>query len=445
VSPVRPPTGLGAGPDRTRGRRWDALHARLTTGWATSAIDGAPRWAAGLVSGVQAALLSLAVVIAPALATYVATSADPTNANVGWERSAAVASSLWLLAHGVPLVTGTATVTLMPLGLSGLVVFACYASARRSGRATRSGFFAGVAGYAVCVILVAVVVDRNPQGLVLAAVGGTVVGTLGLGAGLLARPGAPSWRETSRPAWSRVPALVRVSVTGGLLGLALLVLLACALVLTWVIGGRATISDILGGLGLDPVGGVVFGLAESTLVPNLVVWALAWLAGPGFAVGAGSQFSPGGVVAGPLPALPVLGALPQPDMAGGILRWAPVVLVLVGAVAGVWTHRRRETGRWWEPAAAGLSVAVTAGVGAAVLVVLASGSAGPGRMLTVGAGAALIGSVVGAEILVGTLLVGLPADREVRAAVARRVRGLARSGQGDVVSKPLRTESSELR
>lgn len=453
--PTRRPTRTGAPSSRkaepglvgTMGARvhggWESLRGSVAGGWTGSAIDGAPRWAAGVLAGVQAALLSLLVVVAPALATYVATSADPTNADVGWQGSAALASSLWLLAHGVPIVTSSATVTIVPLGITGLALFSCYASARRSGRATRSGFLGAVGAYVTVAVVVAVVVDRTAQGIVLTLLGAAVVGGIGLGAGLLARPGAPSLREVTRVGWVRLPAPVRVGAAGGVLALALLVLASSALVVAWVLGGRATISDLLAGLGLDPVGGVVLGLAEAVLVPNLVVWGLSWLAGPGFAVGAGSLFSPGHVVAGPLPALPLLGALPQPDGAGGLLRWAPVVLVAVGAVCGLWTLRRRPGGPWWQALTAAAVLAGTAGLGAAALVVLAGGAVGPGRMLDVGAQAWAVGPAVAGEVLLGALLVMLPADASVRAAVVRTARRAFGSAQGVVPESRERSESSE--
>ena len=57
-------------------------------------------------------------------------------------------------------------------------------------------------------------------------------------------------------------------------------------------------------------------VAELAYLPNLVVWALAWLTGAGFAVGAGTHFAPDDVVGGALPAVPMLGALPSADVVG---------------------------------------------------------------------------------------------------------------------------------
>src|SRR5699024_9944393 len=107
-----------------------------------------------------------------------------------------------------------------------------------------------------------------------------------------------------------------------------------------VISGRAAAGDVVAGLGVDTFGGLLLAVAQLAVAPNLVVWALAWLAGPGFAVGSGTLYSPAEVVSGPLPALPLLGALPTADGSGGLLRWAPVVVVVAGMVAGWWLHRR---------------------------------------------------------------------------------------------------------
>src|SRR5690606_17805192 len=85
-----------------------------------SAIEGAPRWLTGAAAGVQAALLSLVVVVVPVLAAYVAGSAEATGSDVGWLRAAALGTDFWLLAHGVPLGTATGTISIVPLGLSAL-------------------------------------------------------------------------------------------------------------------------------------------------------------------------------------------------------------------------------------------------------------------------------------------------------------------------------------
>ena len=55
------------------------------------------------------------------------------------------------------------------------------------------------------------------------------------------------------------------------------------------------------------------------LAPNIAVWGAAYLLGPGFAVGVDTVVSPGSVVIGPLPGVPVLAGLPSVPLTG--LAW----------------------------------------------------------------------------------------------------------------------------
>ncbi|MBC7290810.1 MAG: hypothetical protein H5T83_05680, partial [Actinotalea sp.] len=94
---------------------------------------------------------------------------------------------------------------------------------------------------------------------------------------------------------------------------------------------------------------------------------------------------------------------------------------------GWYVHRARATTRAWHaPAAAGV-LGLTAALGLGGLTLAAAGAAGPGRMAVVGGDAVLVGAVAGGLALAGALLVVLPADPHVRAAVARTSRaGVAR-------------------
>lgn len=415
--------------------------------WSTSAIDGAPRWVSGLLAGVQAALLSFLVVVMPALAAYVATSADPANVDVGWPRAAAVGAALWLLGHGAVVHAGGAVVSLVPLGITALALFAGYASARRSAHSTVSAWLAGIGGYVAVVLAgMSLAGESGPLGAgggsVLRLVTGTVViAAVGLGAGVVR---VRRFREVTRPVWSRLPAVARSGATAGVIATGIVAGLAALLTCAWVISGRAAAGDVVAGLGVDTFGGLLLAVAQLAVAPNLVVWALAWLAGPGFAVGAGTLYSPGEVISGPLPALPLLGALPTADGSGGLIRWAPVAVVLAGMVAGWWLHRRLPVVRAWDSLVASLWAGGTAGALAALATVVAGGSVGPGRLTVVGGPAALVGLSVLGTALLGVLLVAVPTDPLVRRTVAARVRDAGRRARGDA-GLNLSGDAGELR
>lgn len=424
-TPGTRPDGRGSGAPGDRSRR-RVLDDAAPPRFFVSDLDGAPRWVGGMLAGLQAALLSLLVVVLPAVAAYVATSAAPATSGIPWTRAVSVAAGLWLLGHGVPL-TAAPSVTLVPLGLTVLALFGCYASARRSGYATRSAYGAGVAAYVGVVLVTGLSTGVSLLHLGIGLLGGAVVAAVGLGAGLLRRPEAPRFRDVVAPVQARLPAPVAHGFAAGTAALATLVLLAALLATVWVVTGRSAIAEMVGALRLDAVGGIVLALAELAYVPTLVLWALAWLAGPGFAVGTGTGFSVAEVQAGALPAVPLLGALPAPDVAGGVLVLVPAVTAVAGVAAALVLRRRLVTQRARDPLVAGLVCAATAGSGALLLGALARGGIGPGRMTELGPEPVLVALAVAAGVLVGALVVLLPGDAHVRAAV-RRAAVQARDG-----------------
>ena len=86
----------------------------------------------------------------------------------------------------------------------------------------------------------------------------------------------------------------------------------------------------------------MYALATVAVAPNAVLFGSAYLLGPGFAVGTGTVVSPSVVALGPVPAFPLLAALPgsgpTPEWAMGVLA-VPVVVGAVGAVLAQRAYR----------------------------------------------------------------------------------------------------------
>src|SRR5690606_18860563 len=106
-------------------------------------------------------------------------------------------------------------------------------------------------------------------------------------------------------------------------------------------------------------------IAQLAFLPNLVVWAISWFVGPGFAIGVGSSIGPLGTNLGPVPAVPFLGALPTGDLAWGFLGL--LVPALAGFFAGLLVRRTLTQGiRMPVPLSrmilAGLSIGAIAGI-----------------------------------------------------------------------------------
>jgi len=165
------------------------------------------------------------------------------------------------------------------------------------------------------------------------------------------------------------------------------------------------------------VGGAALTIAQLGYLPNLAVFALAWVSGSGFALGVGSQVGPLGTATGPLPSIPVFAAIPA-----GPLDYGFVVLmvpVLAGVLAGWWFLREGENhfdewlsikihARWFTATvstlALGALVGAASGLLAAGLAWLARGSAGLGRLTDIGPDPLWTGLWLAAEVGIGVVI-----------------------------------------
>ncbi|WP_235977741.1 cell division protein PerM [Flavimobilis rhizosphaerae] len=424
------PTGALAVLGRRRGRVIDG-------GPTTHRSEHSP-WLSGVLAAAQACVLTVLLLTLTALVVFVLSSGDPSNTDVGWFSSVQVGLALWLLGHGVPVAVGGTTISMVPLGLSLLCAFVLHASARRSMRPAAAAYGAGIAAYAGATVLLVLVAGLAgvPQ-LVMAALGGAVVAALGLGSGYVTHPEGPRLAGVLEPLTSRLPAWLRLGMRAGFIATALGVGAATVLLVVWVFAGRGPTLDIVESLGVTGFDAVALAAAQSLFAADLVLWALAWISGVGFSFGTGTLFSPTTAVAGPMPVVPLVGAIPtgQPVAAWVVV---PAVVVLVGVVAGIFVHRSVADRAWTTLLGALLTVAGTTGVTVGVLVSLASGGVGPGRMQDVGADAFVVGLVVAGEVLVGAALAAVllhPTSLAWFRSVGGRVRGAVRRDGGETAGR----------
>lgn len=166
-------------------------------------------------------------------------------------------------------------------------------------------------------------------------------------------------------------------------------------------------------LQLDPLGAILLFVLQLALLPVAVIWGATWWTGTGFAIGQGSSVSPFGTYLGPLPQLPLLGALPPEWAAIGAA--APAVVLVLGLVIGL-LAAPRLAGRA-RGLAATVAVPVLGGILAggviALLSVLASGAVGPDRLSVTGPDAWAAGGFAALELGIGLLLGVLIGRREV--------------------------------
>ena len=162
------------------------------------------------------------------------------------------------------------------------------------------------------------------------------------------------------------------------------------------------------GLQVSFLGGVMITAGQMAILPNLVVFGASWFTGVGFQIGAGSLISPVATAVGPLPALPITSALPIGELSFGMIA---ILVPLVGAfVATILIRRHADEIRfefasaWSAAISLGLSVALVAAIEMGILAALASGSAGPGRLETIGVNPLILAVVVFIETAVVSIL-----------------------------------------
>ena len=165
------------------------------------------------------------------------------------------------------------------------------------------------------------------------------------------------------------------------------------------------------------LGAVVLTIGQLALIPNLVIYGAAWFTGVGFSIGTGSLFSPLGSQVGPLPTIPVLGALPVGQLEFGMIS---IVVVLLAAFIATLAIRksadeiRFEFATAWTAAISlGLSIALVSALQMALLATIASGSAGPGRLVQIGVSPWLLALVVFIEVGVVATLAAFYSARPV--------------------------------
>lgn len=370
-------------------------------------------WWQAPVAGALAAVGSWLVLALPVLVVWVAT--DQTT--VGWGQALGVASAGWFLGHGAGVSLDTVHLSLAPLGVFLAALAVTARGARRlldraertaSGTAFREllvrrlvpGFVAGYAGSAVLALLLTLAGPARPDLLGVAVA--LRVPVLALAWVLLRRHDADEEAGVVGDWLDRLPTWLARVLWHGLLGSAWLLLLGTLVVAVMVVARWSTVSGLDAAVGAGLVGGVALTAAQLLLLPNLAVYALAWLAGPGFQIADGSSVTLTGAHPGLMPMIPVLGALPSD---GTWSRWLLLLLgapVAMGAVIGWQSCRALARLSSWRTRLVTASAAVTtSAVAVTVLALLGSGSLGVDRLRAVGPQPLLLGAVLLGDLLLG--------------------------------------------
>jgi hypothetical protein len=333
--------------------------------------DHAPDVAVGAAAAVV--VTAIGWLVAAALTLAVWSMAAPANGS--YAAPLHVAGQLWLAAHHVLLQTPDGPFGLSPLGFTVLPVASLVLAGRYAARHFNAGIWS-FAAVAACYPLTALTIAWSAAAGALRADLGAAAGypcliaCCGFGAGLLSvrGPRMDRWAATA--------------VRAGVAALAVLVVGAALLATVAVCVRFADVVRLGNSIGQGTSGDFGLFLIDLALVPNLVVWALGFAAGPGFAVGEGSSVTVAGSTHGALPGLPLMQAVPHSGMHTPWLYLVFLVPLAAGAVTVLiigWSVR----GLVDRVAALGTAVpAVGAVAGAGA--VLSGGPVAAGAMSAVG-------------------------------------------------------------
>jgi hypothetical protein len=342
-----------------------------------------------------------------------------SGADVTMTLNPAIAASLGFPGAGTPFI-----LTIAPLGFALLTALLGVRAGRRIVETPhyRLGIIVAIGTFAVAslaITLSTVFASARPsiwQGTLLPtlvfALGIAIGEEVGRNARADARPGRiRGWFARWRPQYR---AVAGVALRGGIAATSIVLVVSALLVALLLLVGYAKIISLYEGMHAGVLGGVAVTVGQLAFLPNLVIWAASWLVGPGFAIGTGSSVGPLGTSLGPIPAVPILGALPSGDLSWGFLGL--LVPVLAGFVTAIVLRPRlmRElepVGRGpWLPVT-GLLIGIAGGILLGLLAWASAGSAGPGRLIDVGPSPWLVGAYGALEIGVAAvigMLVGRP-------------------------------------
>lgn len=418
-------TTLETPPDVT-----DAASLAREAGAGSDATQPAGSWLAERpwLRGILVGLLSGLAGLAPVLIIAMAAVWTEPRSNHSASAALSVGALGWLALQGAWIEAGGLTISVLPLLLA-LLPLSCAAlgaaSVIREGAATDARSPRAVAvqlawwwlGHLLCVA------SALALGLSLGVPARPVWWTL-VGPILLVPLLAAAWAVTrhgptpSGPwswklgAWSskrgggrlRVPLAVRRGVAPGLRGAVLLLAIGSIVVLAAVGLTWHEVTSVHAALETGVGGGIILTLLQVGALPNLAIWALSFLAGPGFQVVDGAGVSWAGAESGLLPLVPLFGALPQPGPFPDAIVLTALAPVLAGVVVGRWSLRRvaRLSGLATKASTASVACLVAAS-SIALLDIVGGGALGAFRLSALGAPAGALFLALLVELLAGAL------------------------------------------
>ena len=314
---------------------------------------------------------------------------------------------IWLACHMIPISGPDGTFSALPMGLVIVPGWQLWRAGkwatRRSGACQWSDLRVtvgmGAAVYATVALVVSTATATAEAHVepILAVLGTGIFALVVFGGG--ASRDAGLWPSVT----ARVPGFIRVRFRAAFVAVGTLAC-AAALLLAFSLAWHFTTGmTLMGVLAPGLIGNVLLFLLGILYLPNMLIWAISFVVGSGFAVGEGTSISPFGVTYDGLPAFPLLSAVP--DAGSNVFLLVLLVPLVAGALATLVLSRAKPL-RVRDRGAAAERVWVAGIAGTLVLVAswFAAGSLGGEQMAKLGPDALTTGLATFVLVLIGGLL-----------------------------------------
>lgn len=323
-----------------------------------------------------------------------------------------VGTDAWLVGHGAQLTLSGVPLGIVPLTVTALIAMVLFRSGRWAVATSqpvtddRSVLLAATILTGIYVVIAVVTCTIVTQASASPSLGRAILGSL-LISGVAGTLGLASGTGRLRAWVDLVPGWVRSVAYGASAAFLLLVAASAVLVAAALATGLNEAAAVMSELKLGAGDYVMYALASVAVTPNAVLLGGAYLLGPGFAIGTGTVVSPTVVALGPVPAFPLLAALPADGPTPGWAMGLLAVPVVAGAVGAVLAQRSYAVTAYDSAALRGFGCGFGAALVTTVAVALAGGPMGTGRMADIGASSSEVFVAAVMAMSLGGLVAGV--------------------------------------
>lgn len=310
-------------------------------------------WARVGLSAIETIFMTWAVTTAASVAAFATVASNPWMGEATWDQALHTGSDLLALILGAPLHLGGIAYRATPTLVGVLLVLVLRLLLRQSSEFSAASQWCAVPAFALPAFVIVGTSAEHARWWEAAP-------------GALLIPGiAAAWAafDASDNPWEalRVPSVIREGVKAGAR------LLICVLALSVLLSVLAVathwdqIRQIHALLLADSTfANILVVLAQLCYLPSVLAWSLAWILGPGVYIGVDALHSPASAPTLPIPAIPLLGALPTstPDY------WTILAPIGIGIAVGAWwgkKHTRASLHEQCYVAASGIGVLALVG------------------------------------------------------------------------------------